>query len=106
MLSHAPTPYELKGKSVNGKNQFNIIGTRLGTRYKICTVPFLYPGDDEKQAEEIAEFIVKACNNHERLKDTIDSLMKALGKYPIPSLVSEDVEAYQNAHNILTELKS
>lgn len=73
MKKHTPTPYQFKGKSVNGKHHFNIIGTHIGATYRICRVPFVVSGltkldvRNEQEAEATAKFIVKACNSHDKL---------------------------------------
>lgn len=111
---HTPTPYILKGLSENGKNNFNIIGSTLGAKYRICQVPFTNSEWNKAEAEANAKFIVKACNSHDGLVEALEETVRQLH---LMAVLSNDDNVYrgdidnsnmtcERAKKLLTELKS
>lgn len=104
---HTPTPYILKGLSENGKNHFNIIGSKLGAKYRICQVRFIDSEFDKNEAEANSKFIVKAVNNHDRLVEALEHCIEIMEEMTAPDhLIETYGNAVMNYGDFLTELKA
>lgn len=118
---HAQIPYKFNGESKSGNLAFNIIGTKLGGKYKIARIPFIVEDDprldwfnkkNKLEAEETAKFIVKACNNHDRLVEVLkdarlmlSQLSRSVMAHP-DHLISGAQIIEDRIETLLTELKS
>lgn len=91
-MKHTPGPWKFNGRSKNG-NHFNVVGTKLGYKFKICRCPFVgdeYPAD-MRETEANAKLISAApelldalkmllSNDHICLEDLVYNIRESEGK--------------------------
>lgn len=90
-VSHTPTPWAVEKNSVNAEN---------GSVVSIAECGFSVPGQSwsgtdystkEHQAAN-AEFIVRACNSHDQLVETVRKLLREVGDKGRPNVRTEAIK--------------
>lgn len=90
---HTPTPWM---KVSHEDDEFIVVQKET---YK----PHFYNPVTEYMTEQNADFIVKACNNHDRLVEALDNLVSYMTEFVD---VPESDIVFNEAKQLLTELKS